>query len=266
MMSANGFGDFWRQFDASGDGHFIGLHQLDPFRSLLDGGFAVDERLEELLPTVAQGAGHAGSCYDDASFHVELVDFECSFTNKLQNESLVFGIPLEGDRLAVPCDVCGLQWDAGDEHFRLVFRPQLQVRREIGGIADDMAGGAQEMDKAARADWEFAEDIAAVIGFGKTDLDGSRIDGGAVALLCFQEVIVRQEALADFIVKLEAFLQTRDGDACRDFVPEGAFVLVFQQVAIEQKAVSVNETAPLDGLADPIGSLPVGGAHDGDCA
>ena len=121
------------------------------------------------------------------------------------------------------------------------------------------------MDEATCADREFAKHIAAVIGFGETDLDGSRIDGGAVALLCFQQIIVRQEALADFIVKLEAFLQARDGDARRDFVPEGAFILVFQQVAVEQEAVSVNKAAPLDGLADPVGGAPACRAHDGDC-
>ena len=213
MMSADGFGDFLWQFDASGDGHSGGLHQLNPFRPLLDGGFAVEERLEELLPIVAQGACHAGPCYDDASFHVESVDFECSFADKLQNESLMFRIPLEGNRLAVPCDAGGLQWDAGDEHFRLVFRPQFQFSREIGGIANDVAGGAQKMDEAACADWEFAKDVAAVIGFCETDLDGSGIDGGAFAQLVFQEEVVGQEALAGFVVKREAFLESRDGDA-----------------------------------------------------
>ena len=90
----------------------------------------------------------------------------------------MFRIPLEGDRLTVPCDFRRLLRDAGHKHFRLVFRPELQIRTEVGRVSVDVTCRSKQMDEAACADRELAEHVAAVVGFRETVLNCARIDGG----------------------------------------------------------------------------------------
>ena len=118
------------------------------------------------------------------------------------------------------------------------------------------------MQDGSCADRKLSEDVAAFVSFWKTVLNGAWIDGGAVALLGVEEVVVGQEPLTDFVIKLEAFLQARDGNTCGDFLPEGAGLFIFQEVAVEQEAFAIDETAPLDGLANPIRCGPISCAYD----